>query len=133
MKESKLVVRYLDGRLIKGHTLDFSSTRDSFHLIPLDDPAATIEVRINQIKAVFFVKDFLGHRDHDERHEFSVQQKILGKKIQVTFNDGEVMAGTAEVYMPNRKGFILFPADSASNAERVFVVNASVREVKFVN
>lgn len=132
MKESKLVVRYLDGRVIKGHTLDFSSTKDSFHLLPLDDPTTSVEVRLSQIKAVFFVKDFLGQREYDELREFDGSHPVIGRKIQVTFNDGEVLAGTSEVYMPNRKGFVLFPADRRSNAEKVFVVNGSVREVKFI-
>ena len=133
MKESKLVVRYLDGRVLKGHTLDFSSTKDSFHLLPLDDPLASIEVRLSQIKAVFFVRDFLGQREYDVRPEFDGSHPVMGKKIQVTFNDGEVLEGTSEVYMPNRKGFILFPADRQSNAEKVFVVNSSVKEVKFIS
>jgi hypothetical protein len=132
MKESKLVVRYLDGRVLKGHTLDFSSTKDSFHLIPLDDPSSPVEVRLAQIKAVFFVKDFMGQREYDERSEFDGSHPVMGRKIQVTFNDGEVLAGTSEVYMPNRKGFVLFPADRRSNSEKVFVVNSSVREVKFI-
>jgi hypothetical protein len=127
MKESKLVVRYLDGHVVKGHT------KDSFHVTTLDQPAAAIEVRLPQIKAVFFVKDFAGQRDRDERTDYDAGQKLIGKKLRVTFNDGEVLAGVAEVYMPNRKGFILFPADKSSNAEKVFVVNAAVREVTFVN
>lgn len=133
MKESKLVVRYLDGRVLKGHTLDFSSTKDSFHLIPLEDPSTSVEVRLAQIKAVFFVKDFMGQREYDERREFDGSHPVMGRKIQVTFNDGEVLTGTSEVYMPNRKGFVLFPADRRSNSEKVFVVNSSVREVKFIS
>lgn len=133
MKESKLVVRYLDGKVIKGHTLDFSSTKDSFHLLPLDDPSRSVEVRLNQIKAVFFVKDFFGQRDGDEVQDFDGSHPVMGKRMQVTFLDGEVLVGTSEVYMPNRKGFILFPADRRSNAEKVFVVNSAVREVKVIS
>ena len=133
MKESKLVVRYLDGHMIKGRTLDFSSTKDIFHVTTIDQPAVSVEIRLVQIKAVFFVKDFAGHCEYDERTEYAAGQKILGKKLQVTLNDGEMLAGVAEVYMPNRKGFILFPADKSSNAEKVFVVNAAVKEITFVN
>jgi hypothetical protein len=133
MKESKLVVRYLDGYVVKGFTLDFSSTKDSFHINPVDDRGTTIEVRLNQIKAVFFVKDFAGQSKYDERKEYDPDQKILGKKMQVLFKDGEVLVGVAEVYMPNRKGFFLFPADPGSNAEKVFVVNSAVTEVRFIN
>ncbi|MDI6739930.1 MAG: hypothetical protein QME74_06155 [Candidatus Edwardsbacteria bacterium] len=133
MTESKLVVRYLDGRVIKGRTLDFSSTKDSFHVTTLDQPPVSTEVRLVQVKAVFFVKDFAGNPGYDERTDYDPGQRILGRKMQVTFDDGEALVGVAEVYMPNRKGFILFPADKNSNAEKVFVVNSAVREVKFMN
>jgi hypothetical protein len=116
----------------KGHTLDFSSTKDSFHIAPLDG-GPPLEVRLPQVKAVFFVKDFAGHREYDERKEYDPGQRIIGKKLRVTFNDGEELAGVAEVYMPNRKGFILFPADKFSNADKVFVVNAAVQELTFIN
>ncbi len=132
MKESRLVVRYLDGRVVKGHTLDFSATKDSFHIAPLGG-GAPVEVRLPQVKAVFFVKDFAGCSECDERREYDPGQRILGRKLRVTFSDGEVLAGVAEVYMPNRKGFVLFPADKNSNADKVFVVNAAVREVTFIN
>jgi len=61
MKESKLVVRYLDGRVAKGRTLDFSSTKESFHILPDNDPQNPVEIRQGQVKAVFFVKDFIGN------------------------------------------------------------------------
>ena len=133
MTESKLVVRYLDGYVVKGSTLDFSSAKDSFHINPVDDPGTTIEVRLNQIKAVFFVKDFAGQSKYDECKEYDPGLKIIGKKLSVLFKDGEVLVGVAEVYMPNRKGFFLFPADKDSNAEKVFVVNNAVTEVRFIN
>lgn len=132
MKESKLVVRYLNGRVVKGRTLDFSSTKDSFHILSDDDPQNPVEIRLGQVKAVFFVKDFIGNREYDERKDFDGRSQMLGKKIQVSFPDGEVLSGRAEVYMPNRKGFMLFPADPKSNTEKVFVVNSSVKEVKFL-
>jgi hypothetical protein len=132
MKESKLVVRYLNGQVAKGRTLDFSSTKEIFHLLPDADPQNPAEIRMGQVKAVFFVKDFIGNREYDERQEFDGSQPVIGKKIQVTFNDGEVLTGRAEVYMPNRPGFVLFPADPGSNTEKVFVVNGSVKEVKFL-
>jgi len=60
MQERKLVARYLDGRIVKGHTLDFSMNKDAFHLSSNGVPASSSEVRIEQLKAVFFVKVFYG-------------------------------------------------------------------------
>jgi hypothetical protein len=132
-KEIKIVVRFLSGRTVKGHSLDFSSNKDGFHLIPRDGSGLSEEVRFNQVKAVFFVRDFIGNREYDERKEFDGTHPAIGKKMRVLFMDGETLTGIAEIYMPNRKGFILFPADPGSNTEKVFVVNAAVREVTFVN
>ena len=132
MQERKLVARYLDGRVVKGHTLDFSMNKEAFHLSSIDDPTAVSEVRIEQLKAVFFVKDFMGNRDYDERAEFDGACPVSCKKMEVTFLDGEKLTGIAEMYMPNRRGFFLFPADKRSNTEKVFVVNRAVQDVKFL-
>jgi hypothetical protein len=132
MQERKLVARYLDGRVVKGHTLDFSMNKDVFHLSSFDDANVTAEVRIDQLKAVFFVKDFSGNRDYDERKEFDGSCPVNCKKMEITFFDGEKLTGIAEMYMPNRKGFFLFPADKKSNTEKVFVVNKAVMDVKFL-
>ncbi|MDQ7797342.1 MAG: hypothetical protein RDU76_00160 [Candidatus Edwardsbacteria bacterium] len=132
MQERKLVARYLDGRIVKGHTLDFSMNKDAFHLFFNGGPASSSEVRIEQLKAVFFVKDFMGNREYDERRDFDGSYPVNCKKVEVTFFDGEKLTGVTEMYMPNRKGFFLFPADKKSNTEKVFVVNKAVQEVKFL-
>lgn len=132
MKERKLVARYLDGRVVKGDTLDFSMNKDAFHLASIENPNMMFEIRIEQLKAVFFVKDFIGNRDYDERSEFNGTCPVNCKKMEVTFYDGEKLTGITEMYMPNRKGFFLFPTDKKSNTEKVFVVNKAVREVKFL-
>lgn len=132
MQDRKLVARYLDGRVVKGHTLDFSMNKEAFHLSAIEDPNTTTEVRIEQLKAVFFVKDFTGNREYDERKDFDGSCPVNCKKIEVIFYDGEKLTGITEMYMPNRKGFFLFPADKKSNTEKVFVVNRAVQEVKFL-
>ena len=38
MIQNKIVVRYMDGQLLKGVTNDFSPNKDIFHLIPADAP-----------------------------------------------------------------------------------------------
>jgi len=132
MKERKFVARYLDGRVVKGHTLDFSMNKDAFHLASIEDTNTMVEIRIEQLKAVFFVKDFMGNRDYDERSEFNGSCPVSCKKMEITFYDGEKLTGITEMYMPNRKGFFLFPSDKKSNTEKVFVVNKAVREVKIL-
>jgi hypothetical protein len=55
-----------------------------------------------------------------------------GRKVEVTFQDGEKMAGTTEAYNPQKLGFFLFPADTESNNTRVFIVNSNVQKVLFL-
>jgi hypothetical protein len=128
---AKVVVAYLDGRRLKGYTNDFSTVRDQFFLFPEGGepkPAARgTAVRLAELKALFFVKDFAGTPVHADRPERS---QLLGKKIEVTFTDGEKLTGSTVAHNPNSVGFFMQPADSASNNERIFVVNRNVKQVK---
>jgi hypothetical protein len=80
------------------------------------------------LKAVFFVKDFDGNREHEESKEFLVP--FTGRRRAVRFLDGEVLVGTSFSYDAARDGFFLFPADKFSNNEKVFVIAAAVADVE---
>ncbi len=134
MIRNKIVVRYQDGRILKGFTADFAPNKKFFHLTPMDAPPGTkpLEVRMSELKAVFFVKDLSGNPKHDERKEFESSTPVIGRKIQVIFKDGETLLGTTQGYQPNRPGFFLIPADAESNNERCFVVSVFTQEIRFV-
>lgn len=133
MIQNKIVVRYQDGRLIKGFTNDFFPNKDLFHLVPMDAPPGSkpMDVRIPELKAVFFVKEFGGNPQYKDKQEFDPTKPVMGRKIQVTFKDGETLLGTTQGYQPGRPGFFVNPADTQSNIERCFVVSAATKEVKF--
>ncbi len=60
----KVVARYVRGSLVKGLTRDFFSNKSRFHVTPMDGAAdKPIEVTINDLKAVFVVRDFTGDPD----------------------------------------------------------------------
>jgi small nuclear ribonucleoprotein (snRNP)-like protein len=131
--QNRIVVRYQDGRLLKGTTTDFLPTKDVFHVVIAGDPSAKpTEVRVGNLKAVFFVKDFSGNAEYAERRTFESSKPAMGRKIQVVFKDGEVLTGTTQGYQPGRAGFFVFPADANSNNDRCFVVSAAVKDVTFV-
>ncbi len=54
-----VVARYLDGRVLKGATHDFSPNRPGFH-VEVDGTGEVIELRCRNLKALFFVKSFAG-------------------------------------------------------------------------
>src|SRR5262245_57320722 len=60
---NSVVARFVDGRVMKGMTADFSPAKDLFHLIVSSAPrgAPPMEVSMKDLKALFFVKDFSGN------------------------------------------------------------------------
>lgn len=133
--QNKIVVRFADGRLLKGNTADFGPERPMFHVTPATEknpPAAVEKVKVADLKAVFFVKDFAGDPSYNELKTFGETRLPQGRRIQVEFKDGEILVGTTTGYQPGRVGFFLVPADPKSNNDRCFVVAGAVKEVKFL-
>jgi hypothetical protein len=82
------------------------------------------------LKALFFVRDFTGNAQYAERKQYVEGEHPQGRKMEVTFADGEIMVGSTLGYDPNRPGFFIFPADPKSNNIRVFAVSTSVKKVR---
>jgi hypothetical protein len=127
---NRVVARFTDGRVLKGTTKDFSVTRDFFHVIPPEAGATPVRVTMPALKAVFFVKDHTGDKDYNERKAFD--KLVPGRKMQVTFRDGEMLVGSSTAYDAARQGFFLMPADPKSNNDRIYVVMKAVRSVAFI-
>jgi len=127
-----VIARFRDGRLIKGTTQDFAPNRLIFHIYEGGDQSSkAIEVQLSELKAVLYVKDFKGNSDRDDEYRFD---KVVGhgRKAEVTFEDGEVVAGFIMGYHADRPGFFLIPADPDSNNERIYVLNAAVKSLDWV-
>ena len=133
MEKVKVVVRYSDGKVIKGSTEDFFPNKEGFHLIPVDNPSGgAIEVSIKDLKAIFMVRDFIGNSQYKERKKYIEEEKPSGKKVEVTLKDGEVLVGSTLGYDPKRQGFFIFPADPKSNNIRVYVVSSAAQKVRYL-
>jgi len=132
MDPVKVVVRYADGKVIKGYTQDFFPNKDRFHLQPHERSTGqdTQQVLLKDLKAIFFVKDFGGNPAYDERRQFGDGDKPQGRKMEILFKDGEKLVGSTLGYEPSRPGFFIQPVDGQSNNMRVFVVQAFVDKVR---
>jgi hypothetical protein len=128
---NKVVIRYFDGRVLKGTTEDFFPNRPLFHLRPLDSQG-TVEIRSRDLKAVFFVRDFAGDPKRADSGGFvrATPDISQGKKIAVRFKDGEVLCGFTLTYLPDREGFFVTPADPGNNNLRVYVLAHAAQEVR---
>jgi hypothetical protein len=131
---NRVVAHFLDGHLVKGVANDFLANKDHFHLAIFDAPPESkpLEIKISELKALFFVKVYAGKPDYRDRQEFDPKKPPIGRKIRVLFRDGELLMGTTQGYQPGRPGFFVIPADPQSNVERCFVISAATQEIKFV-
>ena len=135
MELIRVIARFIDGRIMKGYVHDFLPNKPRFHIYPSDTeaPQQPTEVFVKDLKAVYFVRDFTGDPKHQERKEFLEGEKPpQGRKVEVTFKDGEVLVGTTLGYDPQRLGFFIFPVDPQGNNLRVFAVMKSIAKVRFV-
>lgn len=114
--------------MLKGHINDFRANKAEFHLETLEDEVSLLNVA--DLKAVFFTKDHDGDADRQDSYDDVVAGG--GRRMRVTFSDGEEIIGYVSSYSPERPGFFLVPADLESNNARVFVVASSCKDVEFL-
>jgi len=127
-----VIARYRDGRLLKGTTQDFAPNRDAFHVYEGGDLSTkAVKVDLDQLKAVYYVKDFAGNPRRRDVYSFD-KTVGHGRKAEVIFSDGERISGFVMGYHADRPGFFLVPADPESNNERIFVLSAAVRSLDWV-
>jgi hypothetical protein len=122
---NQVVARFLDGRIIKGQALDVDPSRPTFHIRPRARPA--MEVRLADLKALFFVKDLTG--DPKRVEGMSIESEDTRARgahaIEVEFADGERVVGLTVRYPPVRPYFYVLPADESSNNLRILVNRAA--------
>jgi hypothetical protein len=134
MEQLKVVVRFRDGKLLKGYTQNFFPNKPTFHLRPHDskNPTDSMEISFDNLKAVFFVKDFLGNPKYKEAKRVTDGNKPQGRLLEVTCKDGEVIVGTTTGYDPKRSGFFIFPIDTQWNNVKAYIVSSAVSNVKYL-
>ncbi|MBI4686090.1 MAG: hypothetical protein HY755_12975 [Nitrospirae bacterium] len=137
--EEKVVIRFIDGSVFKGYLKDFSEESKEITFEEAESRAAKT-IRIQELKAIFFVRTFEGDKDYKEIKRYGVSQR-KGRKIFVKFQDGESIVGYLQGNIPWQKGFFLsssdekktgffvLPADEESNNIKVFIIKSSVKDI----
>ena len=136
MLKKKAVVKYQNGEIIKGWVEDFRPDRDSFILFPLIEYSEEerMEINFDSLKAVYFVKDFIGNKDYKKVRTFNVERKITPsqRKLIVNFKDGEHLYGTSHSYGRCKVGFFVYPIDLKDNSDRIFVIHKAIESVRLM-
>ena len=128
--ENKVVVHMRDSSIHKGITHDFRPDAESFHLLPAEGGGIPMRIPLKGMKALFYVKDYMGNRDFESRKAFELSRRD-GRKAIVCFEDGETIWGVVPSYDPNGVGFDFYPSDPDDNNVHIFVINTSVKSVEF--
>jgi hypothetical protein len=138
----RVVVRFRDGKLMKGYLRGFSVESDKIMFVGQNTGDA-LQVPVSELKAVFFVKNFDGFHEYVEKKAFGVR-KLRGRKVIVKFSDNETLVGIIEGDLPwdkgfslaklgeRAKGFVLTPVDGDSNNEKVFVVGSAIQDISII-
>ena len=99
--------------------------RDSVIEAETDDDE-TLRININELKAVFFLKDEKRRAATMQFDREEVEQP-LGAPARVEFFDGEIVHGRVQEYTVENTGFFLYPSSPESNNEKIFVVAQSLQ------
>ena len=133
MLKRKAVVKYQNGEIIKGWVEEFKPERESFILFPLIEYSEEerMEIKFSSLKAVFFVKDFIGNKDYKKVRTFNIDIKVTPsqRKLIVNFKDGEHLYGTSHSYGRYKVGFFIYPIDPKDNSERIFVIRKAIEKI----
>ncbi len=136
----KVVLHFQDGRILKGYLLGDINEESGvveFNEIGNDDP---LQINTEDLKAIFFVRDFMGNPDYKEQKRYGISEKI-GKRVYIKFKDGEVMLGYLLGELPwergfylngnkeKKAGFFIVPVDRQSNNIKIFVVAKAVKDI----
>ena len=136
MLKKKVVVKYEDGKIIKGWIADFRPDRETFILHPLIEYSEEerLDINFDSLKAVFFVKDFAGDKNYKKVRKFDVKTKVTPgqRKLIVKFKDGENLYGTSHSYGRYKIGFFVYPIDPKDNNERIFVIHSAVESLRLM-
>jgi hypothetical protein len=101
-------------------------------VLPGEGGGVPIRVNLDDMKAMFWVKDYLGNRDFVARRDFDPGRPSEGRRAILTFGDGETIWGSVIEDDPSSFGFFFVPSDERDNNLKIFVVRKGLKELRFV-
>ncbi len=140
----KVVAHLRDGTLLKGYTDAIPETEIGQLLregpFPLPKQIAikttnarkTVNVALDSLKALFFVKSFDGRTEYQEIKFFDSHPPVEGLWVRLRYYDGEASEGVVHnsLHFLNSSGFFLKPPDPHSNNEYIYVLKSSLTDFR---
>ncbi len=120
------VLHYANGNVMKCYVVKAEQERKA--LLVTTDDGICHKIRNRDLKALFYVKDFIGNDRHVENRRFPEGFQTTGAKVGVKFTDGERIVGVSHDYSDDSIGFHLVPADGRSNNRRIYLVRETLAQ-----
>jgi len=122
----KLIVRTRSGEVIPGFSKQ-ERIKNKVKIITRKGKERVFD--LEDLKALFFVKDFRGNPKYEEIKFFNKQQVSSMIWVRVQFFDDEILEGKIQnnLDLLDSPGFYLWPSDQDTNNESVYVVKSSLK------
>jgi hypothetical protein len=128
-RHNQVVVQFKDNTILKGKIEDWSPHKTHVFVHTLDQ--GILNINMEKLKAVFFIKDFEGNPDYKETYGDLMPGE--GRKIKVKFLDGEEIIGYCLTYSKHHHGFTITPADKLCNNTRIFIIQSAIEKVEWID
>lgn len=127
----KVVIHRLDAGLVKGY-VDQHRYVGPAGVEVIDQEGHHLNMPLEEIKGVYFVRDFEGNRQRQERKVFHSRPKLGGLWVRMIFKDQEVLEGliSTNLLEIDPVGFVLTPPDVYSNNVKVFVPRSTIASME---
>jgi len=130
--DERVVVRFSDGSSLKGYGDNFLPGETEL-LVQEVETAAIHTVKLESVKAIYFVKEFMTDSQMSHRKPSSLlYQAIPGRKVRVEFADGEALDGVATLQAAPTHGFFLTPLNPNSNNLQIYVNQKALKSFRFI-
>lgn len=121
-RRKKVVIRKLNKELVKGYVdSDTFSGESEVEVLTLEGRLCRFP--LEEIKGIYFVRDFDGVRERPERKVYQSRPRLTGLWVRMTFKDSEILDGliSQDLLTMDPRGFHVTPPDLYSNNLRIYV------------
>lgn len=121
MNPKKVVIKFLNGRVLRGEVLRFVPQTVKIKVTTSEGEEL---IDLSLLKAIFFL------RERSAEPSGGKLLKAGGKKIRVCFADGEELIGYTYGLHPLGIGFYLFPIVATDSNEKIFVIKTNAIKIQ---
>lgn len=130
---NRVIVSFANGEEKTGKVVVFNTQKKTIHLeIENDDGQTGVQmIQMDDVKKIAFLKKDTASTSniHYETIDQSTFAGPIAFKLNVEFQDGELLIGSAMKYNPEDTGFFFIPLNPADQNERIYVNSQHIKRV----